>query len=368
MSLLTAVQQNPNLPASFREQALQSANQAIQLAVQAVQTGSGATNSYSEIFPSNSAGTASPSPQVAQNSSSQAVQAPPQIQQNTQSTNSGSQTTSQSSSQSRMVSAGNDNEDRDCVRCNYRLLPHPSVELKTTAGTVLVGSSITLSWASSGAATCSAASNYGDWIGQKDLLGSQIITFTHSGYFTYTLHCTDSSSATNSQSIGVDVKPLVDISTSVIGASSGRSFSLIDDLGRFIFTSNESQDVYINKITLQFTGTALFGSPSFDVYLLNDDTLGNIGQKTCVVIKDDYKCMVTFDVGQTIVHPLPKQTRKSLRVRIDSSNFIDRPSISESLGVSIPTSDSLDLGTLSQPSGVSSGYESGPIGAIVVSY
>lgn len=38
MSLLTAVQQNPNLPASFREQAFQSANQAIQLALQAIQT------------------------------------------------------------------------------------------------------------------------------------------------------------------------------------------------------------------------------------------------------------------------------------------------------------------------------------------
>src|SRR3990167_2591131 len=37
-SLLIAVQQNSNLPASFREQAFQSANQAIQVALQAIQT------------------------------------------------------------------------------------------------------------------------------------------------------------------------------------------------------------------------------------------------------------------------------------------------------------------------------------------
>lgn len=72
----------------------------------------------------------------------------------------------------------------------------------TSASTIKINESITLTWASSNADSCSAS---GDWSGAKEVSGNESITLDTVKTYTFNLTCSNSSNAANA-SVSVDVE------------------------------------------------------------------------------------------------------------------------------------------------------------------
>ena len=81
-------------------------------------------------------------------------------------------------------------------------IPLASVNLSVSASEVYIGDTITLSWTTSNATTCTAS---GDWEGTKSLSGSEDLSFTESGQKNFTLSCTNSEGTSSSDSVTTNV-------------------------------------------------------------------------------------------------------------------------------------------------------------------
>ena len=81
-------------------------------------------------------------------------------------------------------------------------IPLASVNLSVSASEVYIGDTITLSWTTSNASTCTAS---GDWEGTKSLSGSEDLSFTESGQKNFTLSCTNSEGTSSSDSVTTNV-------------------------------------------------------------------------------------------------------------------------------------------------------------------
>jgi hypothetical protein len=90
----------------------------------------------------------------------------------------------------------------------------PIVTLTTTASSILLGASITLTWSSTNASTCVAA---GAWSGALALSGTRTIT-PPAGQLNYQVTCTNAS-ATRAHAVGVTVTPPPTISIAASPAS-----------------------------------------------------------------------------------------------------------------------------------------------------
>ena len=64
----------------------------------------------------------------------------------------------------------------------------PNIGLTVTPPSIALGASSTLSWTSSGAATCQAS---GAWSGARPVIGSETVSPTAPGSYTYTLNCSN---------------------------------------------------------------------------------------------------------------------------------------------------------------------------------
>ena len=90
---------------------------------------------------------------------------------------------------------------QDSVTVTVTGTPAPTLTLVSSAGTVILGGSFTLSWTSANASTMTAS---GAWSGSKTLNGSEVQTPTAVGSYTYTLTATGPGGQT-SQSVTVVV-------------------------------------------------------------------------------------------------------------------------------------------------------------------
>lgn len=81
--------------------------------------------------------------------------------------------------------------------------PKPSVSLSAAPATIAFAGSSTLSWSSSGAASCTAS---GQWSGSRPLSGQESVTPAGSGSLKYTLSCTNAGGST-AQTVTLKVKP-----------------------------------------------------------------------------------------------------------------------------------------------------------------
>jgi hypothetical protein len=79
------------------------------------------------------------------------------------------------------------NADTDTVSIQTPIPPAPQVTLTSSDSELLVGNSVTLTWSSSNATSCSAS---GDWSGPKGSNGSESISVDSAMVFEYTLECT----------------------------------------------------------------------------------------------------------------------------------------------------------------------------------
>ena len=73
--------------------------------------------------------------------------------------------------------------------CGTSGLDAPSIGLGVSPPVIPLGSSSTLSWTTSGAISCTAS---GDWSGPRPINGSEVMTPTTTGTFSYTLSCSNS--------------------------------------------------------------------------------------------------------------------------------------------------------------------------------
>lgn len=90
-------------------------------------------------------------------------------------------------------------------------LPNVTVSLTSSVAQAVLDDSITLTWASTNATTCSAG---GAWSGSKSANGSEAVTVASVGPVSYSLSCRGEGEA-NSAAVSVDVLPKLVLSLPV---------------------------------------------------------------------------------------------------------------------------------------------------------
>lgn len=125
----------------------------------------------------------------------------------------------------------------------------------------------------------------------------------------------------------------VTLSSALMGASAGRSRQAVDDIAYLNFAANSSYQAILNTVTLKFSGGAVAsGTATFDVYLIDANTNAGLGSATAAQSCDESAgtgCTVTFNPVFTIDAGSTKQAK----VRVDSSNFTNGASVTDSLSV-----------------------------------
>jgi hypothetical protein len=114
----------------------------------------------------------------------------------------------------------------------------------------------------------------------------------------------------------------VTLSSSLLGSSSGRARTAVDDLATLNFAANSSYQAVLGTVTLKFSGIAVSnGSTAFTVDLIDTNTnlnLGSASQQTCTPGLGN-SCLVTFSPQFTI----DAGTTKATKVRVNSASFFD---------------------------------------------
>ena len=114
------------------------------------------------------------------------------------------------------------------------------------------------------------------------------------------------------------------LSSSLLGSSSGRARTAVNDIATLNFAANASFQAVIGKITLKFSGIAILdGTAAFTVDLIDTNTNTNFGssaQETCTPSAGNV-CSVTFSPQFTV----DAGTTKSIKLRVNSSAFNDPP-------------------------------------------
>ena len=119
------------------------------------------------------------------------------------------------------------------------------------------------------------------------------------------------------------------LSSSLLGASSGRTRVAVDDVATLNFAANSAYQLTVNSITLKFSGGAL-ASATFNVSLIDANTNANWGSSaTQVCTTASSTCSVT--VGPQYV--VSAGDTKAVKVRVDSSSFSNGASTSDSMSV-----------------------------------
>ena len=100
----------------------------------------------------------------------------------------------------------------------------PTVSVSLSNSTGRVGESVTLTWSSTNATSCNAS---GSWAGPEPLSGSQMVTPSAPGSYTYSLSCAGSDgSANGSVTLGVPSPPTVGISANLSNVFVGQRVTL----------------------------------------------------------------------------------------------------------------------------------------------
>ncbi len=114
----------------------------------------------------------------------------------------------------------------------------------------------------------------------------------------------------------------VTLSSSLLGSSSGRARTAVDDLATLNFAANSSYQAVLGTVSLKFSGIAVTnGTASFTVDLIDTNTNVNIGsaaQQTCIPGVGN-SCTVTFAPQFTI----DSGTTKATKIRINSASLFD---------------------------------------------
>jgi len=141
--------------------------------------------------------------------------------------------------------------------------------------------------------------------------------------------------------------------SAILGSTSGRVRQAVDDIATITWTANAADQLTVNTITLTFTGLAVSTGTSIVVDLIDADTgttWGSTNQVTTTTISGNTANAV-FNAANYIISA---GSSKSVKVRVNSSNFYNAAQTSESMSVVIGTtgavtwSDGSSAATLEQ--------------------
>jgi hypothetical protein len=138
------------------------------------------------------------------------------------------------------------------------------------------------------------------------------------------------SASGNAQSV---YRTKLSFTASVIGSTSGRVRTAVDDLATITWTNaNSGTQLVLNSVVLKFQGQAVSaGSTAFTVDLLKSDGSAFGGSSPTCTPGAGNSCSVTFNPSFTISGGQSQATK----LRVNSASFYDAASQNESLSVTI---------------------------------
>lgn len=179
-------------------------------------------------------------------------------------------------------------------------LPNVTVSLTSSVPQAVVDDSITLTWASTNATTCTAS---GAWSGSKAASGSEAVTVTSAGATSYSLSCRGEGDA-NSAAVSVDVLPKLVLSpagvTALVTDEDVAVNALIEG-----YTSNREP---LTPVTFEVSEAPDLGSLSVsDVGLTYEPVKDANGVDTFVVkvLAEDAEAQLPFEVTIAAVDDPP---------------------------------------------------------------
>jgi hypothetical protein len=134
----------------------------------------------------------------------------------------------------------------------------------------------------------------------------------------------------------------VTLSSSLLGTSSGRARTAVDDLATLNFAANSSYQAVLGTVSLKFSGIAVTnGTANFTVDLIDTNTNVDLGggsdQQTCSPGTGN-SCTVTFHPQFTI----DAGNTKAVKVRVNSASFFDA-SVAGSQSLSVLVNGTTDV-------------------------
>lgn len=138
-------------------------------------------------------------------------------------------------------------------------------------------------------------------------------------------------------------------SSSPLGATNSRVRTSVDDVATLSIAADGAQSLEFSTLRLTLSGGALSGAPAFGVQLIDPNTnvaLGAASTQTCTPAGSS--CTVLFSPAYTI----SAGTTKTVKIRLDSSNFTNGAGSGDALSILIASA-----GDFTWSDGVSTGIE-----------
>lgn len=130
------------------------------------------------------------------------------------------------------------------------------------------------------------------------------------------------------------------LTSSVVGATTGRTRVAVDEIASMVWSANFADDLTISRVGIKLTGQAVTsGTTPFSVSLIDANTnagWGNATAQTCTPVAGS-QCSVTFNPQFSIT----RGTNKTVKLRVNSSGFFNNANTNDSLSAVINASSDI---------------------------
>jgi hypothetical protein len=140
-------------------------------------------------------------------------------------------------------------------------------------------------------------------------------------------------SGTPSSNTSTVARTKLTLASSLLGASSGRTRSAVDDIATITFTADAGYQVTVNTVSLKFQGLAVSNGTAFTVDLIDANTNAAWGSSA--------QANVTSGAGNSATATFSPQaivsagSSKQVKVRVNSSSFFNQSQTADSLSVTV---------------------------------
>ena len=138
------------------------------------------------------------------------------------------------------------------------------------------------------------------------------------------------------------------------GSTSGRTRQSNDYIGNLTMSAASSYQVTVNTITLKFEGQAVSNGTAISVDLIDPSTntrWGGAGAASTCTTGPGNSCTASFSFSSA--NSIGAGTSKALRLQVNSSNFFNAGTVSDSVSITIKNNTDVDWGDGSTTTGLS---------------
>ena len=123
------------------------------------------------------------------------------------------------------------------------------------------------------------------------------------------------------------------LTSSVLGATTGRTRVAVDEIASMVWGANAADDITISTVRIKLSGSAVSsGTTPFSVSLIDANTNGNWGNATAQTCSPAAnQCVVSFSPAFSIT----RGSSKAVKLRVNSSAFFNGANSSDSLSAII---------------------------------